>query len=148
MIVIAAYASLGRNVPPPSVVRDVCYRYTYSPDLLSSGCKVILSTMTTVVKKKARIVVPEVLRRRAGIVPGDTLEMKAIGGVITIIANPAPDGEEYTAEQRRIVNAQLAEGLEDIRKGRVSRRFDTVDEMLASLKSGRKTARRPKTRTR
>jgi bifunctional DNA-binding transcriptional regulator/antitoxin component of YhaV-PrlF toxin-antitoxin module len=104
--------------------------------------------MTTVVKKKTPIVVPEALQRRAGIVPGDTLEMKAIGGVITIVANPPADAEEYTPEQRRIVNAQLDEGLEDIRKGRVSRRFDTVDEMLASLKSGGKTSRRPKTRTR
>ena len=93
--------------------------------------------MTTVVKKKTPIVVPEELQRRAGIVPGDTLEMKAIGGVITIVANPPSNADEDTPEQRRIVNAQLAEGLEDIRKGRVSRRFDTVDQMLASLKSGR-----------
>ena len=52
------------------------------------------------------------------------------------------------ADQRRIVNAQLAEGVEDIRAGRVSPRFDTVDEMLTSLKTGRKTSRRPKTRSR
>ena len=104
--------------------------------------------MTTVVKKKTPIVVPEAIQRRAGIVPGDTLEMKAIGGVITIVANAPSNAGEDTPEQRRIINAQLAEGLEDIRKGRVSRRFDTVDEMLASLKSGRKTSRRPKTPTR
>ena len=35
----------------------------------------------------------------------------------------------------KILDAQLAEGLDDIRKGRVSRKFDTVDEMLASLKA-------------
>ena len=91
--------------------------------------------MTTVVKKKTPIVIPEALQRRAGIVPGD----------ITIVANPPSDAAEYTPEQRKIVDAQLAEGLEDIRKGRVSRRFDTVDEMLASLKSARKSSRRPKT---
>ena len=103
--------------------------------------------MTTVVKKKIPIVVPAALQRRAGNVPGDTLEMNAIGGVITIVANPPANAEEETPEQRRIIDAQLAEGLEDIRKGRVSRRFDTVDEMLASLKSSRKSSR-PKVRTR
>ena len=36
----------------------------------------------------------------------------------------------------------------DIRNGRVSCRFDTVEEMLASLKSGRKTSPRRKPRSR
>src|SRR5262249_38642776 len=43
--------------------------------------------------------------------------------------------DEYTPEQRRVIDAQLAEGWEDIRNGRVSAIFDTVDEMLASLKA-------------
>jgi hypothetical protein len=57
--------------------------------------------------------------------------------------------EEYTARQRKILDAQLAEGLEDIRKGRVSPEYNTVDEMVASLKSpGKNSARQPKTRGR
>ena len=56
-------------------------------------------------------------------------------------------------EARDIINAQLAEGLEDIRKGRVSRPFDSVEEMLASLKGSspkrpRKAARTAKIRPR
>lgn len=39
-----------------------------------------------------------------------------------------------TPEQRRVIDAQLAEGLEYFREGRVSKRFDTVGKMLASLK--------------
>jgi hypothetical protein len=67
--------------------------------------------------------------------------------VITIITKlPAAD-DEYTPAQGRIVGALLADGLEDIRKGRVSRRFETVDEMLASLKGSRKASRRQKTRS-
>jgi hypothetical protein len=58
------------------------------------------------------------------------------------------DKTSYTPEQRRIINSQLAEGLEDIRAGRVSPRFDTVDEMLASLKTCGKTSRLPRTRSR
>ena len=38
-----------------------------------------------------------------------------------------------TPQQRRVIDAQVAEGLEDIRKGSVSPIFDTVEEMLASL---------------
>ena len=56
--------------------------------------------------------------------------------------------EEYTPEQRRIVDAQIAKGLEDIRKGRISARFDTVEQMLASLKSRGRTPRRPKSHPR
>ena len=57
--------------------------------------------------------------------------------------------DEYTPAQRRIIDAQLAEGLEDIRKGRVSPKFDTVDELLASLKAGHKSQpRQRKTRSR
>jgi len=45
-----------------------------------------------------------------------------------------------TPEQRRVIDAQLAEGLDDIQKRRVSKSFDTVEEMLASRKSSRKTS--------
>ena len=37
-------------------------------------------------------------------------------------------------EQRRVIDARLSDGLEDIRRGRVSKQFETVEEMLASLK--------------
>ena len=89
--------------------------------------------------------VPPSVQRLAGIKTGDRLEFKVSGGIITIVKPAAAD--EETPEQRRLINAQLAEGLEDIRKGRVSRRFDTVGEMLASLK-GKKVPARQKTRSR
>jgi hypothetical protein len=67
--------------------------------------------------------------------------------VITILPKLPKADDEYTQAQRRIVDAQVAEGLSDIREGRVSRRFETVDEMLISIKAGRKPSRR-KTRPR
>jgi hypothetical protein len=45
-----------------------------------------------------------------------------------------------TPEQRQVIDAQLAEALEDIRNGRVSPIFDTVEEMLASLKAPRQSS--------
>src|SRR5260370_5334283 len=104
------------------------------------------AVMIITVKDKMDLVVPPKVQRQAGIKAGDRLEFKVSGGVINIIPKRLAPDDEYTPEQRRIINAQLAEGLEDIRAGRVSPRFDTVDEMLASLKSGRKTTRRRKTR--
>jgi len=97
--------------------------------------------MTIVVKERDPLVVPLTIRRRAGIKPGDRLEFKAARGVITIVSRSRLASDE-TPEQRRIIDAQLAEGLEDIRRGRVSRLFDTVEEMLASLKGSPKRPRK------
>ena len=66
------------------------------------------------------------------------------GGIITIVPELPDASDEYPPRQRRVTDAQLAEGLEDIRKGRVSPKFNTVDEMLASLKA--KPIRQKKTR--
>ncbi len=112
----------------------------------------MLVIMTIVVKKRDPLVVPLNIRRRAGIKPGDRLEFKASRGVITIVSR-SQIADEETPEQRKIIDAQLADGLEDIRKGCVSKRFDTFDEMLLSLKGSSpkkpgKTARAPKTRPR
>jgi hypothetical protein len=40
-----------------------------------------------------------------------------------------------TPEQRHVIDAQLTDGIEDIRSGRVSPIFNTVEELLASLKA-------------
>ena len=109
--------------------------------------------MTTVLKGTDPLVVPLSVRRRAGMKPGDRLEFKAERGVITIVTQPPASRDEETPQQRKIIDAQLAAGLDDIRKGRVSRRFDTVEEMLASLKAPSskgtgKAARSAKTRSR
>jgi bifunctional DNA-binding transcriptional regulator/antitoxin component of YhaV-PrlF toxin-antitoxin module len=93
--------------------------------------------MTVTVKTKtSTITLPAAVRQRAGFKAGDVLEFKAAGGVVTIVPKLPTADDEYTPEQRAIVDARLAEGLDDIRKGRVSPKFDTVDEMLASLKAG------------
>jgi bifunctional DNA-binding transcriptional regulator/antitoxin component of YhaV-PrlF toxin-antitoxin module len=65
--------------------------------------------MTTTVKTKTPLTVPQAVRRQAGFKAGDVVEFKAAGGVITILPKlPTADGE-YTPEQRRIINARLDE---------------------------------------
>ena len=49
---------------------------------------------------------------------------------------PAP--EEYTPAQRRLIDARIAEGLEDFRKGRFHGPFDTAEEAMASMKTNLK----------
>ena len=107
--------------------------------------------MTSIVKKENPIVVPDALRRRAGIVPGDRLEMKAIGGVITIVAKPQREPDEYTLKQRRVIDARLAKSLEDVKEGRTYGPFDTADEMIASIevelkkrRATKRSAKRPR----
>jgi predicted transcriptional regulator len=48
--------------------------------------------------------------------------------------------DEYTVEQRRIIDARLAEGLADIKAGRVYGPFYTHEEMMASLRNHGKKA--------
>jgi bifunctional DNA-binding transcriptional regulator/antitoxin component of YhaV-PrlF toxin-antitoxin module len=65
--------------------------------------------MTATAKNKTDLVVPPSLRRRAGIKPGDRLEFKVSGGIINIIPKLPSADDEYTPEQRRIIDAQLDE---------------------------------------
>ena len=100
--------------------------------------------MTITVKNKSSLVVPPTVQRKAGIKVGDELEFRVSGGIINIIPKLPNADREYTPRQRAIIDAQLAEGLEDIRMGRVSPKFNTVDEMLTSMKAGLKAKSRQK----
>lgn len=93
--------------------------------------------MTTVVKEKTPIVVPESLRRRAGIKVGDRLEFRVSGGIINIIAQAASAEDEYTPAQRRAILAEIAEA----QKGPYYGPFDTAD---AAAKFLRKEIRKRK----
>ncbi len=97
--------------------------------------------MTLTLKEKAPLVVPATVQRRAGIKAGDRVKFRASHGMITILTSPEPaaGSDEYTPEQRRAINAQLAESLEDVRKGRVYGPFATTAELEGSL---RRTARK------
>ena len=76
------------------------------------------------VKNKYQIVIPKSVRDNIGIHIGDLLEARVERGKVTF-------------SPKSVVDRAIAEGLEDIKKGRVRGPFDTVDEMLASLKGKR-----------
>ena len=104
--------------------------------------------MTVTVKNKTPLVVPPSVRRQAGLKSGQKIEFKVSGGVITICPKLPTVDDEYTPEQRRIVDIQLAEGLAEIDGGQVHGPFATHKEFIASLheetkRLGRKNTKRP-----
>jgi hypothetical protein len=86
------------------------------------------------------------VRRKAGLKSGQKIEFKVSGGVISIHPKLPTADDEYTPEQRRIVDAQLAEGLADIEAGRIHRPFSTHTEFIASLHAEPKKLTRKKTK--
>jgi hypothetical protein len=63
--------------------------------------------MTVTLKNTTPLVVPPAIQRRAGLASADHVEFRAAGGVITITAKPPTADDEYTAEQRRVIDARL-----------------------------------------
>ena len=74
------------------------------------------------------------MRRQAGLKSGQKIEFKVCGGVMSIHPKHLAADDEYTAEQRRIVDAQLAEGL---RNGHGLTRINTDHKTPAPGGGGR-----------
>jgi bifunctional DNA-binding transcriptional regulator/antitoxin component of YhaV-PrlF toxin-antitoxin module len=102
--------------------------------------------MTVTVKGNTPLVVPLAVRRLAGLKSGQEIEFEVSGGVISIRPKSPVRDDEYTIEQRRIVDAQLAESLADIEAGRVRGPFSSHKEFIASLHKEAKKLGRKKTK--
>jgi bifunctional DNA-binding transcriptional regulator/antitoxin component of YhaV-PrlF toxin-antitoxin module len=100
-------------------------------------------SLTTIVKKKGPIVVPESLLRRAGIKAGDRLEFHLSGGIISIIPELPSADDEYTPAQRRVIDAQLREAA----KGPYYGPFDTADAAIKFLNQRIRKRKVGKTKT-
>lgn len=90
--------------------------------------------MTVTVKNKSQLLVPPSLQRQAGFKMGDQLEVKAIRGVITIALKLEVIADESSAERRRQIDAQLADGLADFSAGRAHGPF-TAPQAAKFLRS-------------
>ena len=92
--------------------------------------------MTITVKdKKTPIMVPPAVRRKAGFKRGQEIEFKVSGGVIAIVPKLPSADEEYSASQRRAIDARLTKADADVKAGRVYGPFDTAEEMSASIEA-------------
>ncbi len=74
------------------------------------------------VKTKYQIVIPRAIREQAGVGIGDLLEAKVEKGKITF----AP---------KSVLDRHLAEGLEDLRKGRTHGPYKTAKEAIVALEA-------------
>jgi AbrB family looped-hinge helix DNA binding protein len=102
--------------------------------------------MSDVKVRKGQVTIPTRIRTRLGIADGDVLDMKVRSNCV-VLTRKAADGadDELTPEQRRIVDAQLAEGLEDVKMGRVYGPFKTIAELERSMREvGKKLRSKPK----
>jgi hypothetical protein len=79
---------------------------------------------------------------------GDLIEASVKRGKIILTPKPLIDrskfptaDDEYTPEQRRVIDARLAESAEDIRAGRLYGPFETHEEMAQFLHDHAKKAR-------
>jgi bifunctional DNA-binding transcriptional regulator/antitoxin component of YhaV-PrlF toxin-antitoxin module len=91
--------------------------------------------MTITVDAKTREILPRSVLRKAGFRTGDRLEVRASGGIVSLIpAVPSAD-DEYTPAQRAVGDASLALAKEDIRKGRIVGPFGDGAEMVTALKA-------------
>ena len=107
----------------------------------------LFKPMTITFKEKTELVVPPSIRRQARLKAGAQLEFKATPGIITIISKPPVAVDEYTPEQRRIIDARLALADEDARKGRVYGPFTAKEAtrfLRAELKARGKQRKRPR----
>lgn len=100
--------------------------------------------MTTLVKVQHRgqVTIPTHLRSKAGIAEGDMVEASFQRGKIILTPKLAIDRskfpnaeDEYSPAQRLVIDAQLAESLEDFQEGRGLGPFDTADEMITHMKA-------------
>ena len=98
--------------------------------------------MTTIVKihRKGQMTLPTRLRALAGISEGDLVEAVFQRGKIIITPTLVIDrskfpmaDDEYTPEQRRIIDARLDKAAAEVKKGHVSPAFETIGEFTAAL---------------
>jgi bifunctional DNA-binding transcriptional regulator/antitoxin component of YhaV-PrlF toxin-antitoxin module len=95
--------------------------------------------MTVVVKNKEPLVVPTAARRRAGFRSGQELEVKAAGGVITIVRKLSPDEQQDERDVRDPrIRAAIRKSHEDFLAGKTR----PAEQLLAELK-----LMKPKNRT-
>ncbi len=108
--------------------------------------------MSEVKVRKGQVTIPTRIRTRLGIADGDVLDMKVRSNCVVLTRKAADDysqfpnaDDDYTPAQRKIVDAELAKGLEDVRMGRIYGPFKTIAELQRSMREvGKKLRSKPK----
>lgn len=85
-------------------------------------------------KTNGQVTLPAALRQRAGLSVGDLLEAKIEKGKITLTP-------------KSLIDAHIAESMEQIKRGQFYGPFDTAEEMIESLHRNSKRSKKTGKRT-
>jgi len=92
--------------------------------------------------QRRQVVIPKDICDALGLQTGDFVEVKQVQGTVVIKPKKLVDADELlTPEQKATIDARLAEGMEDIRQGRVLGPYSTAKEAMRAPSLG---SRRPR----
>jgi AbrB family looped-hinge helix DNA binding protein len=84
--------------------------------------------------QRRQVVIPKEIFEALGLEVGDFVEVQQVKGTVVIKPKKLVDAEDVlTPAQKAVIDARIAEGLEDMKQGRVYGPFDSVEAMLHSL---------------
>ena len=89
----------------------------------------------TKVKEKFQVTIPTEVRKTARLAVGDILEATVKNNVIVL-------KPKVVVDRHPEINARLREALEDVKAGRVSKTFHSVEELMADLNNTSKGKKR------
>ena len=106
--------------------------------------------MTSIVKlqKKGKLTIPNHMREQIGLAEGDYIQVASRGDKIILeLAKVVADNaaEELTPAQKRKLDERLAEGLADVKAGRVHGPFASAKEASAYIERAIKERKHSKT---
>jgi AbrB family looped-hinge helix DNA binding protein len=82
-------------------------------------------TLAVKIGVSRQVVIPKRIHDQLGLEPGDYLEVEL-------------DGDRVVMTPKALIEKRLAEGLDDIRKGRMRGPFQSVPALVRSLRKSRK----------
>jgi AbrB family looped-hinge helix DNA binding protein len=88
--------------------------------------------------QRRQVVIPKEICDALGLQEGDSLEVTSAEGKVIITPKQLGDAAEVlTPAQKAVIEARLAEAEEDLKAGRVSGPFATVDQLKRHLNARR-----------
>jgi AbrB family looped-hinge helix DNA binding protein len=88
--------------------------------------------------QRRQVVIPKHICDELGLEEGDFVEVTSTQGKVIITPKKLVDADDVlTPAQRAVIDHRLAEAEEDIKAGRVSRPFGTVDQLKRHLNAQR-----------
>ena len=88
--------------------------------------------------QRRQVVIPKQICNELGLQEGDFVEVTSGKGQVIIKPKKVVDPDDVlTPAQRAVIDHRLAEAEEDIKAGRVSRPFATVDQLKRHLHARR-----------